>query len=121
MADPSVCSPAETGLGGDDVQVVAGGTTGLNPADVVVSDGGNTILETLARGDDVVSGTDILAGPNGIAESGAWGDDMQVARRGSATLLYLDLNPVDGTPETALLFPVILPGNNGILENSSQC
>lgn len=116
VADPSVCSPAATGLGGDDIQVVAGGTTGLNPTDVVVSDGGNTVLETLARGDDVVSGTDILAGPNGVAESGVWGDDVQVARRGSATLLYLDLNPVDGAPETALLFPVILPGNNGILE-----
>lgn len=116
VTTPSSCAMAASGLGGDDLQVVPGGTTGRNPTDVVVSAGGNGELETLAGGDDVIVGTDIQAGPNGVAESGVWGDDVQVARRGSATLLFLDLSPPDGTPETVLLFPVILPGGNGVLE-----
>lgn len=77
---------AATAARGDDVQVVAvGAAVGLN--DVVVAPGRNGVLDTEPSGSDYSSeGPRILAGPDGIADTTAEGDDVQVVDAGAFPL-----------------------------------
>jgi len=61
---------------GDDVQVLPPGAG--EPSGVVIRPGFNYVLDTTPLLDDVVSGRRILAGPNGIADTFASKDDVQV-------------------------------------------
>jgi ligand-binding sensor domain-containing protein len=61
-------SIAATSRIGDDVQNVAVGKS-LSPGGVVVSPGPNGQLETRPNGDDLVNGTNVIDGGNGVAET----------------------------------------------------
>jgi|GEM_PF-6241143 len=100
----TVSGTVASGLGGDDVQFIPGGTSGLNSTDLIISAGTDGIINTMPNlnlptgvpgiGDDYkcdadgtqndASGAFICAGLNGIAESGLWGDDIQLKPYGSS-------------------------------------
>ncbi|HLX62462.1 MAG TPA: hypothetical protein VKX17_14385 [Planctomycetota bacterium] len=53
-------------------QVIPGGTTGLNAGDVIISSTGN-LGNLHPGGDDTISGNNVVAGPNGTAETELFG------------------------------------------------
>jgi len=59
----------------DDEQIGKVGETG-SPMSICVSAGGNTELDTNPNGDDIISGTNILMGPNGICNTMANSTDV---------------------------------------------
>lgn len=77
----------------DDVQVVPVGTAGT-PTTVCVSKGPNNFRDTTPSGDDVVSGHDILMGPNGICDTTALNTDVPNNTVINATDLQNFLNDV---------------------------
>ncbi|MBP1727637.1 MAG: hypothetical protein H6Q56_10 [Deltaproteobacteria bacterium] len=68
----------ETGLTGDSVAVTPSATA------VCVSAGVNTTLDTVPAGDDVISTTNILTGPDGLCNTTIAGDDVQAIPVGGA-------------------------------------
>jgi hypothetical protein len=73
----------ESGAVGDDVQILL---IGQGLADSVVIDGGLDGLDagTLIMGDDAIVGDQVLSGGNGIAQTAATGNDIQVIAIGNA-------------------------------------
>ncbi|MGD2063040.1 MAG: hypothetical protein PVF51_05595, partial [Nitrospirota bacterium] len=96
---------ASTSAQGDDVQVVPVGMAVATAATVVVAPGRNLVLDSAPGGDDFSSGAPrIVAGQDGVADTAAQGDDVQVL-------------PV-GTTLLAAGTVVIAPGANGQLDSA---
>ena len=133
LAGPNL--QADTAAQGDDVQVVASGTPTTAPDAVVIAPGRNGILDTPVvvdadRDDFLSQGPRIVAGLNGVADTTAQGDDVQVLPVGPS-LLRADAAVIapgpDGQLDTAaagddtVLGPDgILPGNDGAVQSVAQ-
>ena len=71
----------------DDIQVIQPGQKGISTADICISPGPNGKCDTIAGGDDVYSGEDILVGFNKICDTTADNtDDMSTDPFSAATL-----------------------------------
>lgn len=96
---------ANTAAQGDDVQVVPVGVAVATPDTVVVAPGRNLVLDSAPGGDEFSSAAPrIVAGQDGVADTTASGDDVQVL-------------PV-GTMLLAAGTVVIAPGANGQLDTA---
>lgn len=69
----------------DDIQVVPNGTAGLAPDTVVVAPGRNGILDTVP-GAELAAYPAIFAGPDGVVDTTAMGDDQQLVPVGTANV-----------------------------------
>ena len=126
---------ADTLAQGDDVQVLAPGTlpTPLDPDAVVIAPGRNGILDTpvnTATDDFLSQGPRIVAGLNGVANSAAQEDDIQVQPVGTS-LLRADavviapgpngrLDTAPGADDTILGPDGIVPGPDGAVQSVAQ-
>src|SRR5439155_1161523 len=75
----------------------------VSPISRVSAPGPNGLLDTTAGGDDVVDGTQINTGADGICNSTARGDDVQIVGVGK------------GAPDK----DAITPGKNGTLDSTA--
>ena len=68
---------AQSTAGANDVQAIPVGQG--SPNTVIITDGGDGIDSgTLVQGDDVINGNTVTSGPDGVAQSTASGNDVQV-------------------------------------------
>ena len=102
---------ADSGLRGDDIQILSAGLEATSIVLPVIGSGLNNTLETAPNGDDVEMVYDLNWPFGGLAETTAEGDDIQVVPVGSPSIIVV-------SPTEAYPVPIILPGPNGVIDST---